>query len=142
MVKLWHSLLPQAIVVYPHWKTMEIQAVKAERVLASPSGRTPNGPNPIDLSLRLDLGSRPQRAKGSIFSLPNSLAAYLLLYGHSVGPQAHHQLHYPRYHTSLHLLSFKAKFFIPTKCYMVMGGISQMRYKRRGIAGSLNKLND
>ena len=30
------------------------QAVKAERVLASPSGRTPNGPNPIDLSLRLD----------------------------------------------------------------------------------------
>ncbi len=30
MVKLWHSLLPQAIVVYPHWKTMEIQAVKAE----------------------------------------------------------------------------------------------------------------
>jgi hypothetical protein len=32
MVKLWHSLLG---VVYPHWKTMEIQAVKAERVLAS-----------------------------------------------------------------------------------------------------------
>ena len=30
------------------------QAVKAERVLASPSGRTPNGPNPIDLSLRLN----------------------------------------------------------------------------------------
>ena len=54
MVKLWHSILPKAIVVYPHWKTMEIQAVKAERVLASPSGRTPNGPNPIDLSLRLD----------------------------------------------------------------------------------------
>jgi hypothetical protein len=31
---------------------------------------------------------RPQRAKGSIFSLPNSLAAYFLLDGHSVGPQA------------------------------------------------------
>ena len=30
MVKLWHSLLPQAIVVYLHWKTMEIQALKAK----------------------------------------------------------------------------------------------------------------
>jgi hypothetical protein len=69
LAKLWHSILPKMIVVYPHWKTMVIQAVKAESVLASPYGRTPNGPNgpnTIDLSLRLDLGSRPHRAKGSI----------------------------------------------------------------------------
>ena len=78
MVKLWHSILPKAIVVYPHWKTIEIQAVKAERVLASPSGRTPNGPNPIDHSLRLDLGSRPERSSSQ--EITKSSLTLILLY--------------------------------------------------------------